>query len=195
MGKMVFFLGAAGAGKTTVAEALVRRRGAAFLDMDTLLRPAARAIMTVAGHDPNDRDSPEYKALCRDLGYRITMDAALENARLGMDVYIVGPFTKETADRDWLDRELASIGATTGDIDVKVIYVFLADERRYRERIEGRELESDAWKLAHWSEFSRSLSRRDIRWALPEQSVLYFDNSDALTEEKIASLERFVFGS
>jgi predicted kinase len=98
MRKLVFFVGGAGAGKTTLAKKLAARSGAVFLDMDTLQRPAAEALMTAAGFDPTDRDSTDYKRLCRDLGYRITMDAALENVSLGTDVYVVGPFTREIAD-------------------------------------------------------------------------------------------------
>lgn len=46
MNKLVFFLGPAGAGKTTLAKAIASRRKVPFFDMDILLRPAADAIMT-----------------------------------------------------------------------------------------------------------------------------------------------------
>ncbi|CAG7654750.1 AAA family ATPase [Paenibacillus allorhizosphaerae] len=193
MRKLVFFLGAAGAGKTSLAKALARRHRAAFFDMDTLLQPAAEAIMTLSGLDPNDRDSPVYKTRCRDLGYRVTMDAALENLELGTDAFVIGPFTKETGDPSWLEQELSRIGASLRDVDVKVAYVFLPDEEHYRRRIEQRGRPIDAWKLDNWSEFSRSLALREIKWPLHEASILYFDNSGPLTEEKISRIERFVF--
>ncbi|MFC4810873.1 AAA family ATPase [Paenibacillus sp. GCM10023250] len=194
MRKLLFFVGPAGAGKTTLAEAWVRKHGGAFLDMDTLLRPAAEALMTLAGKDPEDRDSPFYKAHCRDLGYRITMDAALQQLALGLDAVVIGPFTKETADPAWLDRELARIGATTGDANVKVVSVFLPGDDDYRARIEARDSSLDAWKLGHWDAFRSSLRRRTISWTLPPGSVLGFDNSGPLTDAKLAELERFVLG-
>lgn len=192
MHKLLFFLGPAGAGKTSLAKAWARKHGGAFLDMDTLLRPAAEAIMTLAGQDPNDRDSPIYKTHCRDLGYRITMDAALENLELGLDAIVVGPFTKELAEPLWLESELARIGSTISDICVRVIYVYLPSESAYQERIQARGSLLDIWKLDNWQHFSPSLHRKEIRWLLDSSSILYFDNSGPLSSEKIDKLELFI---
>ncbi|MFF2484691.1 AAA family ATPase [Paenibacillus sp. NPDC058071] len=194
MRKLVFFVGGAGAGKTTIAKRLAAKRGMAVFDMDTMLRPAAKTIMTVAGLDPDDRDSAEYKVLCRDLGYRITMDAALENVTVGTDAIVIGPFTKEIADPDWIDRELAAAAMSREDVEVKVVLVHLTDESLYRQRIEIRGLKLDEWKLAHWDEFSRSLVRRELAWPVSSTDVLHFDNSTPMNEERFAAIERFVFG-
>lgn len=194
MGKLVFFVGGAGAGKTTLAKAIAAKRGAAVFDMDTLLRPAAKALMTQAGLDPTDRDSAAYKALCRDLGYRITMDAALENVALGNDAFVIGPFTKELADPDWIVAQLSRLGDAARDTATKVVVVHLKDERSYRERIEARDSELDRWKLTHWDEFSRSLRPRQPAWALPEGSVLYADNSSPNARETVERIERFLYG-
>ncbi|CAM4013133.1 ATP-binding protein [Paenibacillus alkaliterrae] len=195
MRKLVFFVGGAGAGKTTLAKALASRRGAVLLDMDTLLRPAAVALMTQAGLDPSDRDSAEYKKLCRDLGYRITMDAALENLAIGNDILVIGPFTKETETPEWIEQELSSIGASVRDVDVKVIFVSLQDEQHYYERIVQRGSELDRWKLDNWSEFSRSLAMRELKWNIPASSVLYYDNSKPFDEIILAMLENFVYST
>jgi len=194
--RMIWFVGPAGAGKTTVAKALARRRRMAVLDMDTLLRPAAEAIMSYAGLDPSDRDSSEYKRLCRDLGYRITMDAALENAATGIDAVVIGPFTKELDDPDWLAQELSAWKGPAEEIEVeaKVVVVYLPSERHYYDRIRQRGAELDHWKLDHWETFRASLVRREVRWRLPEGSVLCFDNAEPLTEEALVRLDRFVFG-
>ncbi|QNK60291.1 shikimate kinase [Paenibacillus sp. PAMC21692] len=192
MRKLVFFLGGAGAGKTTVAKELAKRSRTALFDMDTLLRPAAEAIMTLSGLDPNDRDSELYKSRCRDLGYRLTMDAALENVELGNDAFVIGPFTKETEDPAWLANELSRIGATLNDVEVKVIFVCLPDDSHYRARILQRGSMLDAWKLDNWEAFSKSLVPRAVQWPLSESSVLYFDNSEELTEQKLALAERFI---
>jgi len=194
MSKLVFFIGAAGAGKTTLAKTLASKRGAVLLDMDTLLRPAAEMIMTLAGLDPNDRDSAEYKRLCRDLGYRITMDAALENAATGTDAFVIGPFTKETEDPQWIHEELSRIGASIHNIEVKVIVVYLSNMEEYRHRIEARNSALDVWKLDNWSVFSTSLSRRELKWNLPSGSVFYYDNSPTLDDRAVSIIETFVYG-
>jgi predicted kinase len=195
MRKLIFFIGPAGAGKTTLAKALAKKRGTALLDMDTLLRPAAETIMTITGHDPSDRDSAVYKMYCRDLGYRVTMDAALENVQLGTDIIVIGPFTKETADPAWLEAELARIGASPADVQIRAVAVFLPQEELYRQRIQSRGLEIDEWKLGNWNDFRGSLIAREIKWELPEGSIIHFDNSGELTEEKLAGLEQLIYGT
>lgn len=193
MRKLIFFIGPAAAGKTTLAKAWVRRYGRAFLDMDTLLRPAAEAIMTLAGQDPNDRDSPFYKANCRDLGYRITMDTALEQLSVDQDAIVIGPFTKEIEDPRWLEKELARIGATLQDVNIRVIYVYLADEEAYRERLQGRGSSLDVWKLDNWQQFRSSLQRREVAWPLNAASLKNWDNSEPMSDdERMAKLEGFI---
>jgi len=191
--KLIFFLGGAGSGKTTLAKALSRKYKAAFLDMDILLRPAAEAIMTLQGLDPSDRDSPEYKRLCRDLGYRITMDAALDNVQLGVDTLVVGPFTKETETPDWIEQELARIGRSLDNTDVRVAYVYLQNEALYRQRITARQSPLDEWKLANWDAFRSSLDRKRVAWPLPTESIAYIDNSSDDPAIAFAELERRMY--
>ncbi len=190
--QLVFFLGGAAAGKTTLAKRLVSHTKAVLLDMDTLLRPAAIALMTQAGLDPDDRDSKAYKRLCRDLGYRITMDAALENLAIGNDVYVIGPFTQETEAPLWMEHELAAIGASLETVSVKVIFVQLRSEQLYYERLVQRNSVLDRWKLDNWSEFRNSLRPRKVAWNISPQAVKHFDNSEPLTEEALAELTAFL---
>jgi dephospho-CoA kinase len=194
MNKLVFFLGPAGAGKTTLAKAIASYNKVPFFDMDILLRPAANAIMTLHGLDPSDRDSAEYKRLCRDLGYRITMDAALDNIGLDVDAFVVGPFTKEAADPDWISSELARIGRSLEDVEVKVVLVGLANEQLYLERIQGRHSSLDDWKIQNWDEFRNSLGERSVKWPLPASNVKLIDNSNPDITATVAAVEHFIYG-
>nr|WP_154893441.1 AAA family ATPase [Paenibacillus xylanexedens] len=195
MSKLIFFLGGAGSGKTTLAKALSRKYKAAFFDMDILLRPAAEAIMTLQGLDPSDRDSPEYKRLCRDLGYRITMDAALDNVQLGIDTVVVGPFTKETETTGWIEQELSRIGRSLEDTDVRVAYIYLANEQLYHKRIVARQSPLDEYKLANWDTFTASLARKQVAWPLPASSVVYIDNSEEDVNVALSEVERHMYGN
>jgi dephospho-CoA kinase len=194
MNKLVFFLGPGGAGKTTLAKAVAARRKAAVLDMDILLRPAATAILTMHGLDPDDRDSAEYKQLCRDLGYRITMDAALDNIGLSADLYVVGPFTKEAADPDWIEAELNRIGKTLQEVEVKVVLVTLKDEALFRKRITGRNSPLDGWKFRNWEQFRSAFSPRTVAWPLPEVNVTVIDNSSPELDVTAGKVEQFIYG-
>ncbi|KGE17007.1 AAA family ATPase [Paenibacillus wynnii] len=193
MNKLVFFLGPAGAGKTTLAKAVASRRKAAFFDMDILLRPAADVIMTMHGLDITDRDSVEYKKLCRDLGYRITMDAALDNIGLNTDVFVVGPFTKEASNTGWIESELSRIGRSLLDVEVKVVLVELANEELYHHRIQGRHSALDDWKMQHWGQFRASLGSRNVHWPIPASNVAYIDNSNPDIEATTLLVEHFIY--
>ncbi|MDQ0195311.1 AAA family ATPase [Paenibacillus wynnii] len=193
MSKLVFFLGSAGAGKTTLAKAVASRRKAAFFDMDILLRPAADVIMTMHGLDITDRDSVEYKKLCRDLGYRITMDAALDNIGLDTDVFVVGPFTKEASNTGWIESELSRIGRSLLDVEVKVVLVELANEELYHHRIQGRQSALDDWKITHWDKFRTSLGSRNVQWPIPSSNVAYIDNSNPDIEATILLVDHFIY--
>ncbi|WP_241158337.1 AAA family ATPase [Cohnella candidum] len=194
-GRLVFFVGGAGAGKTTLAKAVAAKRGAALFDMDTLLRPAAEALMTQAGLDPTDRDSAAYKKLCRDLGYKITMDAALENLSIGNDAFVIGPFTKELADPGWIVEQLSRLPEDTRmKSETKVVVVHLKDETAYRDRIQARSSDLDRWKLEHWDEFRQSLTLRRPAWEIPEGNILYVDNTELPFTDNADRIERFIFG-
>lgn len=193
MNKLVFFLGPAGAGKTTLAKSIASGRKVPFFDMDILLRPAADAIMTLHGLDPADRDSADYKRLCRDLGYRITMDAALDNIGLNVDAFVVGPFTKEAANPDWISNELSRIGRSLQDVEVKVVLVELANEELYRKRILDRQSPLDEWKFQHWDEFRKAFGNRSVNWPLPSSNVKVIDNSNPDITKTVSVVEHFIY--
>ena len=77
---------------------------------------------------------------------------------------------------------------------MKVIIIHLQNEQLNRQRIEARNSVLDKWKLNNWEEFRRSLAPRQVKWNIDAASVLFYDNSELLSEEKLAYLERFVYG-
>ncbi|MBU5670295.1 AAA family ATPase [Paenibacillus brevis] len=195
MQKLVFFVGVAGTGKTTVALKLAERMQAAFLDRDTVGGRFVEKMLEMNGLDVNDRDSDFYKKHLRDLEYDTTKDICIENLAAGQNVFMISPFTAELKNKAWIEAVLAAAGKTHAEVDVKVVAVTLKDMDLQKTRIIDRQTERDTWKLEHWDDFKHRVQFvPDIQWAIPESSILVFDNSGELTEEKVENLYRFVAG-
>ncbi|GGH37729.1 AAA family ATPase [Paenibacillus segetis] len=196
MQKLVFFVGVAGTGKTTVARGLATRMQAAFLDRDTVGGRFVEKMLEMNGLDVNDRDSDFYKKHLRDLEYDTTKDICIENLAAGQNVFMISPFTAELKNKAWIEEVISAAGLTKQEVDVKVIAVTLSDMETQRQRIVDRQTERDTYKLEHWDDFKQRVQFvPDINWDIPSSSILVFDNSGDLTEEKLESVYQFVNGS
>ncbi|VVD99314.1 ATPase [Pandoraea eparura] len=155
MTRLVFFCGHAGAGKTTLAKRLIgpliARSGEAFclLDKDTLYGAYSASVMGALTGNPNDRDSPVYLQTLRDPEYAGLLDTARENLRLGVNVLVVGPFSRELREGRLFDRAWLGVD---DDVGIHVVWVEL-DEANAKARIVSRGNPNDAYKLAHWDDY------------------------------------------
>lgn len=191
--KLVFFVGVAGTGKTTVALELANKIPAAFLDRDTIGGRFVEMILEMKGLDVNDRDSEFYKKNLRDLEYDTAKDICIENLAAKQNVFMISPFTAELKNREWIEEVISAAGLSKNEVDVKVIVVTLEDMKLQKERIIDRQTERDNWKLEHWDDFKTRVEFvPEINWDIPESSILVFDNSEELTEEKVDSLYSFI---
>ncbi|UOQ87099.1 AAA family ATPase [Gracilibacillus salinarum] len=193
MQKLVFFVGVAGTGKTTVAEKVTEQIPCAFLDRDTVGGRFVERFLEMNDLDPNDRDSSFYKENLRDLEYDTTKDICIENLRVGQNVFMISPFTAELKNKQWLEEVIAASGKTKEDIDVKVVVVTLADIEQQRKRIEERGTVRDSWKLDNWGDYETRVDFvPTINWDIPEDHIEIFDNSGDLSEEKVTKLVGFI---
>lgn len=134
------------AGKTTYARELAAELGACLLDSDLVAERLVRAGLALAGLDPDDRDSPAYKAAYRDAVYETLFDLARVNLS-HVPVVIAGPFTSEGDNPTW-DVELAGRLGTAA-----TLHFVWAPPAFRRERIIARGEARDRPKLADWDAY------------------------------------------
>lgn len=193
MQKLVYFVGVAGTGKTTVAEKAAAKIPNAFLDRDTVGGRFVEKFLEQQGLDPDDRDSQFYKDNLRDLEYDTTLDICIENLRVGQNVFMISPFTAELKNKQYLENLLKEAGKTKVEVDVKVVVVTLQDIEQQRKRIEQRGTDRDTWKLENWDQYETRVNFvPEINWDIPEENILVFDNSGPLTQEKVTNLITFI---
>jgi predicted kinase len=190
--KMVFFVRRSGVGKTTISELTAKRLNVAYLDKDIIGKQYMNKISDMRGTNQGDRDSKIYRTEFRDMEYKTIFDIATQNLLLGQDVMLVAPFTKEIHNPDWIENYLTEIGLSFKEVEVKVVVVFVPSDIN-KDRIHARNAERDRWKVANWEAYVQNINTDvNVKWNLPKQNVLRFDNSTELTEKRISELLLFI---
>ena len=162
MSKLYVICGPAGVGKSRYGRVLAAKLKACLLDSDTATEPVVRAGMAFGGEDPDDRDSRIYRESFRLSVYECLYATAAENLP-HVDVVLVGPFTTEIRDPEWLMNLEAKFG-----VEVRVIFVTCDEELRL-ERILKRGNPRDALKLRDWEAY---LKGSDLRGPAFEHQIV-----------------------
>ena len=153
--RLILFAGHAGTGKSTLAKRalplLIEKTGEDFffLDKDTVYGAFSAHVMELTTHNGNDRDSPFYLENLRDWEYRGLIEVAKENLLLGVNVVLVGPFSKEIQSGRMFNHEALGIPPQTR---IQIAWIDLTENEAKR-RMEKRADPRDQWKLAHWDQY------------------------------------------
>ena len=182
--RLILFAGHAGTGKSTLAKRalplIVKKTGADFffLDKDTVYGAYSSHVMQLTTHKPNDRDSPYYLENLRDWEYSGLIDIVRENLLLGVNVILVGPFSREIQSGEMFSPTALGIPPETS---IRLAWIDL-EENEAKHRIEQRGDPRDDWKLANWNQYAKR------RIEPPEHPAIFrFDNLQ-FNEERFEKL-------
>ena len=172
--RLILFAGHAGTGKSTLAKKalplIIKKTGEDFffLDKDTVYGAFSAHVMQLNTQNPNDRDSPFYLENLRDWEYQGLIDTARENLLLGVNVILVGPFSKEIQSGRMFNPQALGLPPETS---MQIAWIDLA-ELEAKERMEKRADPRDEWKLAHWGQYAKRRTEPPVH-----PNLHRFDNS------------------
>ena len=162
---VVFVIGIAGCGKSTIAKSLARQLGAVYLDKDTVVTRFTEELLIRAGCSTGDRESDFYRQHVMPLEYQTLLDIGSENIRQGMPVVFDAPFGAYFNDVQYVTRTVQQAHWPEGR---RVVLRVTVDKERNRQQLLARGLPRDVRKLEHWDEFWAAQQRMDCRWAAVE---------------------------
>src|SRR5690606_12810301 len=98
----LFILGHAGTGKSWLTHRFVSQqheqgRSWCVLDKDVVSEVWTGPLLAAHGQDPDDRDSPFFKEVARDLGYQSTLRVGRDQIDHDPSVVFPGPWSRELA--------------------------------------------------------------------------------------------------
>jgi len=184
--RALFILGHAGTGKSWLTHRFVSRQHArgqswCVLDKDVVSEVWTGPLLAAHGQDPNDRDSPFFKEVARDLGYQSTLRVGRDQIEHGTNVVFPGPWSRELATGALFSPTALGLPAHTLLHHVWLELPLDIRKQRIIERGDPR----DRWKLDHWEEYTSALRRPEAviegrvgtldAGLAPERQLAYLD--------------------
>jgi predicted kinase len=175
--RLILFAGHSGTGKSTLAKKalplIIEKSGLGFffLDKDTAYGQFSSHVMDLNTGDPDDRDSPYYLENLRQYEYAGLLAIARENLELGVNVILVGPFSREIQSGNIFQPEILGFPK---DTSIRIAWIELAQDEA-RRRIQKRGDPKDQWKLNHWDEYIQRRIEPPVHASIERYENLEFD--------------------
>ncbi|MGE6577680.1 AAA family ATPase [Paenibacillus xylanexedens] len=170
---LIFLIGSAGSGKSTIGKKLAAEHHFCYLDKDVVCNTFTGKLLEAQGYSPHDRDGNTYYLdTVMDLEYETLLNVANDNLQLGRSVILDAPFVGYFRESDYINHLVAkyewqSVLPVVLRVDVNVDVL--------QQRLKSRGLERDRWKLDHWETFVQGIQANTCMWENIE--VISVDNS------------------
>lgn len=179
---VIFLIGPASSGKSTVGKLLSSHYNLGYLDKDVICNKFTGILLESNGYSRFDRDGcPFYSDVVMDLEYQTLLDIANDNLQLGNSVILDAPFIGYFSNKNYINELKEKYNwqyVNTMVLQVTIDYSVL------KQRMEARANERDTWKLANWDTYVQSLQEKQCLWE--NIKITPFDNSnDTVDTEKL----------
>lgn len=177
--KLIFLIGAAGAGKSTVGKLVAAKFHFCYLDKDIVSNRFTGAMLTREGYAPTERDECQYyKDVVYQLEYQSLLNIASDNLKLGNSVLLDAPFLGYFQEADYVEKFMQEYQLE--GITPYVLRVYVSEDVLKQRMIE-RNNERDTWKLENWDEFYVSVKSKICKWNGVKH--VEYDNSNSPIDE------------
>lgn len=180
--KVIFLVGAAGSGKSTVGKMLASHFHFGYLDKDVICNKFTGKLLETQGLSPNERDGCKfYQTEIMPLEYETLLEIAADNVRSGISVVLDAPFLGYFSDKEFIQKLKEKY---CWEDSVPLVLEVTVNSEVLFQRIKDRNLSRDEWKLKNWNVFLDGLKSKKCLWN--DVEIKQFDNSDEnLDEDKL----------
>lgn len=170
---VIFLIGAAGSGKSTIGKLIASEYNFCYLDKDSVCNRFTGLLLELQGHSPHERDGCVfYRDRVMDLEYQTLLDIANDNLQLSRSVVLDAPFLSYFLDRNFINDLRKKYDWQ--NVKPLVLQVTI-DFAVLMERLQARALERDASKFVDWDGFVRGIQEKQCFWE--DIEIKQIDNS------------------
>lgn len=175
---VIFLIGTAGSGKSTIGKLIASECNFCYLDKDIVCNKFTGILLESNGYSPHERDGCTfYSDVVMELEYQTLLDIANDNLKLNRSVVLDAPFLGYFSNRNYI-HELKE--KYDWQIVKPLVLQVTVDFSILKERMQTRALERDAWKFNNWDAFIQGIQEKQCLWEGID--ILQFDNSFATVD-------------